>query len=183
MSRNTQVRIWFASVAAALIATGTVISRQAYADPPPWAGGERPAQGDRYDSRYDRHSPEYRRYSRDRPPGGDYRYGGPAIDFRFDDHARGVIYGYYGERFRRGDCPAGLARKHQACVPPGPDRLWQRGYPLPPGIAYYGLPPPLLGRLPPPPSGYRYVRIGADILLIAIGSALVLDAIEDIGRY
>lgn len=183
MNKNMPVRAWFASVAAALATTCAVVSGQAHADPPPWTGGERPAQGDRYDSRYDRHSPEYRRYSRDHPPGPGYRHGGPTIDFRFDDHARGAIYGYYGERFRRGDCPPGLTKKRDACVPSGQDRLWQRGYSLPPGIVYYSLPPPLLRRLPPPPPGHRYVRVAADILLIAVGSALVLDAIEDIGRY
>jgi Ni/Co efflux regulator RcnB len=54
---------------------------------------------------------------------------------------------------------------------------------LPPGIGYYALPPDLLRRLPPPPPHHRYVRVGPDILLIAIGTALVIDAIEDIGRY
>lgn len=169
MKKHKPVHAWFTPLAAALATTCVVIGGQAHAD--------------RYDSRYDRHSPEYRNYSRDQPPGGDYRYGGPPMDFRFDDHARGAIHGYYGERFRRGDCPPGLARKHSGCVPPGQARLWQRGYPLPPGIAYYSLPPGLLGRLPPPPPGHRYVRVASDILLIAIGSALVIDAIEDIGRY
>ena len=36
-----------------------------------------------------------------------------------------------------------------------------------------------LGR---PPSGYRYVRVAGDILMIAIGTSLVVDAIQDLGR-
>jgi Ni/Co efflux regulator RcnB len=36
-----------------------------------------------------------------------------------------------------------------------------------------------LGR---PPSGYCYVRVAADILLIAVGSSMVVDAIEDADR-
>lgn len=31
-------------------------------------------------------------------------------------------------------------------------------------------------------SGQRYVRVGADILLIAIGTAMVVDAIQELGR-
>ncbi len=37
-------------------------------------------------------------------------------------------------------------------------------------------------RLPPPPTGYRYVRVAADILLIAVGSSVVIDAVEDLMR-
>jgi Ni/Co efflux regulator RcnB len=33
-----------------------------------------------------------------------------------------------------------------------------------------------------PPAGHRYVRVAADILLIAVGTGMVVDAIEDIGR-
>jgi len=34
----------------------------------------------------------------------------------------------------------------------------------------------------PPPSGHRYVRVAGDILLIALGTGLVVDAIQDLGR-
>ena len=33
-----------------------------------------------------------------------------------------------------------------------------------------------------PPSGYRYVRVASDILLIAIGTGMVVDAMEDLVR-
>jgi Ni/Co efflux regulator RcnB len=33
----------------------------------------------------------------------------------------------------------------------------------------------------PPPAGYRYVRVAADILLIAIGTGMAIDAIQDVG--
>jgi Ni/Co efflux regulator RcnB len=33
-----------------------------------------------------------------------------------------------------------------------------------------------------PPSGYRYVRVAADILLIAVGTSIVVDAIENLVR-
>jgi len=33
-----------------------------------------------------------------------------------------------------------------------------------------------------PPSGYRYVRVASDILLMAVGTRMVVDAIQDLGR-
>jgi Ni/Co efflux regulator RcnB len=32
-----------------------------------------------------------------------------------------------------------------------------------------------------PPPGYRYVRVANDILMIAAGSGLVIDALQDLG--
>ena len=49
-------------------------------------------------------------------------------------------------------------------------------------LRYYDLPRDLLKRLPPPPLRHRYVQIAGDILLIAIGTSMVVDAIEDILR-
>ena len=34
----------------------------------------------------------------------------------------------------------------------------------------------------PPPSNHRYVHVAADILLIAIGTQMVIDAMENIGH-
>ncbi len=33
----------------------------------------------------------------------------------------------------------------------------------------------------PAPAGHRYVRVAADILLIAVGTSMVIDAIQDLG--
>ena len=33
-----------------------------------------------------------------------------------------------------------------------------------------------------PPAGHRYVRVANDILLIAAGTGMVIDAIEDLGK-
>ena len=46
----------------------------------------------------------------------------------------------------------------------------------------YDLPHDLLIKLRPSPSGYRYVRVGTDLLMISVGTGLVIDAIEDLGR-
>lgn len=45
---------------------------------------------------------------------------------------------------------------------------------------YYGLPNELVIRLPVPLLNHRYVRVAGDILMIAIGTGMVVDAMEDI---
>ena len=100
----------------------------------------------------------------------------------FSDDHRHIIHGYYEPRFTRGKCPPGLAKKHNGCMPPGLTRQWMLGRPLPSDLIYYSLPHELIVRLPPPPPHHRYIRVASDILLIAIGTGLVIDAIEDIGR-
>ena len=52
---------------------------------------------------------------------------------------------------------------------------------LPSDLTYHALPADLLAQLRPP-AGAQYVRVAADILLIAIGTGLVLDAVEDLMR-
>lgn len=99
----------------------------------------------------------------------------------FDDRQRVVIRDYYAGEFRSGHCPPGLAKKHNGCMPPGQARKWRIGQPLPRDVVYYDLPPSVVVSLGPPPSGHRYVRVAGDILLAAIGTALVVDALQDLG--
>ena len=44
------------------------------------------------------------------------------------------------------------------------------------------MPQPLVVQIGLPPPGYRYVRVAGDILMIAIGTSMVVDAIQDLGR-
>jgi Ni/Co efflux regulator RcnB len=67
-------------------------------------------------------------------------------------------------------------------MPPGQARKWNIGRPLPREVIYYDVPPALLVQFGRPPSGHRYVRVASDILLIALGTGMVLDAIQDLGR-
>ncbi len=92
------------------------------------------------------------------------------------------IQEYYGERFRAGRCPPGLAKKHNGCMPPGQARKWQVGHRLPSDVIYYEVPRQLVVQIGPPPSGYRYVRVASDILLMTIGTGMIVDAIQDLGR-
>lgn len=99
----------------------------------------------------------------------------------FNDRDRGAIRAYFGETGGKG-CPPGLAKKGNGCLPPGQAKKWSVGQPLPAGEQAYPLPPELVVQLTPPPAGYNYVRVAGDILMIAAGSSLVVDAIEDLGR-
>ena len=100
----------------------------------------------------------------------------------FADQHRSAVREYYTAQFSRGFCPPGLAKKQNGCMPPGQAKKWTIGRPLPRDVIFYDLPRPLLDRLDRAPTGYRYVRVATDILLIAIGTGMVIDAIEDLGR-
>jgi Ni/Co efflux regulator RcnB len=96
----------------------------------------------------------------------------------FGDRHRVVVTEYYGQQFRSGRCPPGLAKKHNGCMPPGQAKKWNTGQYLPRDVVFYSVPQSLVLEFGPPPSGHRYVRVGADILLIAIGSRMIVDALR-----
>lgn len=100
----------------------------------------------------------------------------------FVDQQRVSVREYYGEQYGRGSCPPGLAKKNNGCMPPGQAKKWQIGRPLPRDVIFYDLPPALVVQIGAPPAGQRYVRVAADILLIAVGTGMVIDAIQDLGR-
>jgi Ni/Co efflux regulator RcnB len=98
---------------------------------------------------------------------------------QFGDHHRTLVREYYSEHYRSGRCPPGLARKNNYCMPPGQERRWNVGYALPRDVIYYSVPPALVVQLGRPAYGYRYVRVAGDILLIALATGLVVDAIQN----
>ncbi|MDR2690379.1 MAG: RcnB family protein [Azoarcus sp.] len=103
----------------------------------------------------------------------------PVAISHFNDRHRGFARDYYVREFSR-RCPPGLTRSGRSCVSRH-SRAWVRGRPLPRSVVYYDdLPPALLLELGPPPAGHRYVRVAGDILMIAIGTGLVVDALQDI---
>jgi len=99
----------------------------------------------------------------------------------FQDRQRSAVHDFYGNQYRTGRCPPGLSRKHNGCMPPGQVRYYSVGQRLAPAVIYHTVPAAMVVTLGVPPSGHRYVRVASDILLIAIGTGLVVDAIQDLG--
>lgn len=150
---------------AMLVVLGLVAPRT-YGDPPEWAGKGKGKGGDEWHAKG-----KGKGHGKGQDP---ERY--------FSDRQRVVVHEYYGESFRSGHCPPGLAKKNNGCMPPGQAKKWRVGQPLPRDVVYYPLPQDLIVRLGAPPSGHEYVRVAGDILLIAAGSAMVVDALRDLGR-
>lgn len=100
----------------------------------------------------------------------------------FGDDQRSAARSYYGQQATQGRCPPGLAKKNNGCQPPGQAKQWTTGQRLPSTVTYYTVPNEVVLRLGVPPSGYKYVRVANDMLLIAIGTSMVVDAIEDLMR-
>lgn len=100
----------------------------------------------------------------------------------FDDRQREAVRGYYVQQYGDGRrCPPGLARKNNGCMPPGQVR-YTVGQPLPQTVTVYQVPQPVIVQLPIAPPGYRYVRVGNDILLVSPQSQLVVDVIAGLLR-
>jgi Ni/Co efflux regulator RcnB len=96
----------------------------------------------------------------------------------FNDQHRTYVRRYYTEHYGQGrNCPPGLAKKHNGCMPPGQARKWEVGQPIPRGVAVYSVPQPVVRQLPPPPYGYRYARIGNDIVLVQQDNNIIVDII------
>lgn len=161
-------------LAALLAATCAV---PALAEKPDWAGGGGKGGG--------KH--EHKHRDRDDDRRGDDRRGGgyrqPVQGQWFGTHDRQVVWGYYAPQVQSpANCPPGLAKKGNGCQPPGQAKKYRMGQPLPAGVAIYPVPNQVLVQLPPAPVGHKYVRVAADILLIAVGTSMVVDAISDLGR-
>jgi len=109
---------------------------------------------------------------------------GGDVNVAVSDNDRNAVYSYYRTEYAAGNCPPGLAKKDNGCLPPGQaKKMWAVGQPLPSSIRYEPLPPALLGRLSPAPAGYQYVRVDNDVLMMAVGTRMVTGAIADLSRF
>jgi Ni/Co efflux regulator RcnB len=154
-------------IVVAIALAGLLVSPVA-ADPPSWAGNGK-----------GKHGKEHPQQTR----GSDDRHDGRVEHKRhFSDRDRVVVRDYYQAELRGGKCPPGLGKKNNACLPPGQAKKCHVGHRLPSEIVYYELPAAVIVQLPRPSPDHRYVRVASDILLIAVGTGMVIDAIEDLGR-
>jgi len=164
------------SLALALVFSGILAMSPALAEKPSWAG----------DKGAEKHK-EMREEQKggkghdQRVPSGDSGHGVKRSE-HFSEQNRISIHEYYAGQFRSGHCPPGLAKKGNGCMPPGQAKKWKIGRPLPRELVFHDLPPEVLVQLGPAPSRHRFVRVAQDILLIAVGTGMVVDAIDDIGR-
>lgn len=95
----------------------------------------------------------------------------------FDNDRREKVRNYYKGKKVGVDCPPGLAKKGNGCLPPGQAKKWQLGHALQANTYYRSPPQDLLNLLGKPPAGEHYGMIDEDILLLANVTELVLEAI------
>ncbi len=97
------------------------------------------------------------------------------------DRDRTAVSSYYRDEFARGNCPPGLAKKDNGCLPPGQaKKMWAVGRPLPPAVVYYPLLQLLYSRLTPPPPGYEYVRVEDDVPLMQTANRSVINLVVNL---
>jgi len=169
---------------AAAAALGFAYAAPVAAGKPSWAGnGGGNGHGKSEKSSYadnDKHGGGKKERDDDR---GEHRKWDGKNKTYFESRDRDLVRHYYREEYHKGKgCPPGLAKKHNGCMPPGQAKKWRYGHPLPRDVVWYPVPRELVIQLPAPPSGYKYVRVASDILMIAVGSSMVVDAITDLGQ-
>jgi Ni/Co efflux regulator RcnB len=154
-----------------IIALAMITAGPAIADKPSWAGRGK-------QEKHKQNEPQRKSYDESHHDRGQANFSG---DRYFIDRHQTAIHDYYVNEYQAGRCPPGLAKKHNGCMPPGQAKKWAIGRPLPRDVVFYDLPSAI--NIGPPPPGYRFVRVASDILMISIGTGMVMDAINDLGRY
>lgn len=98
------------------------------------------------------------------------------VDIRLGDSERRVVRDYYSSQT---NCPPGLAKKNNGCLPPGiAKKRHAVGRPLSGDAVVVELPYDLVLRLPPLSAGRGYRLVDGDLAVIALSTLIVLDAIE-----
>ncbi len=166
------------------LALNLTFTNVAWADKPSSGGGE---HGNKHGKKHDRqdagNEQQENQGRKDRTESrGRDQDGNVSISIRFGEKDRALIADYYQRQANAGHCPPGLAKKNNGCKAPGQAKQWARGKALAKGVEYHDLPSDLRLRLPVPPSGHRYVQVAGDILMIAVGTSIVVDALEDLLR-
>ena len=169
----------------------TLSCSASFAEKPDWAGGGG-GKADKDSKKENKHASKHE----DRRDDGRYESGADGkkaakkeqkrqlkAGYYFGAPQRVVVNNYYGNEFRAGRCPPGLAKKNNGCMPPGQAKKYLVGQRLPSNVVYYQVPQTVVYQLGAPPSGYRYVRVASDILLLAVGTGMVVDAIQNLSSY
>ncbi|MCF8178537.1 MAG: RcnB family protein [Sulfuritalea sp.] len=167
--------------ALALVMAGVFAASPALAD----KGGNGNGKGNNKNSQFDRGDQRDERRNDNRNDSRDDRRDdnrqSAGKSRHFEDRQHVMVRDYYAKHYVGRRCPPGLAKKHNGCMPPGQAKKWKVGRPLARDVIFYDVPQPLVVQIGLPPAGHRYVRVAGDILLIAIGTGMVIDAINDLG--
>lgn len=153
----------------ALLVASVLFRGRALAEKPEWAGG---GKAQKYEQKHEQKEKAHKNEGAKREI---------QVGSYFVGQQRVAVRDYYAGQAQVGRCPPGLAKKNNGCMPPGQARKWMVGQPLPGDVVFYPVPQAVVIRLGVPPPGYRYVRVASDILLIALGTSMVIDAIQDLG--
>lgn len=179
----------------ALMVAVTLACTASFAEKPEWAGNGKQGKGGQQKQQktfqFDSNSQRIRQGPALNQPGNGNgngngnakRAGNVKVGAYFGDKQRVVVRNYYGSEYKAGRCPPGLAKKNNGCMPPGQAKKYTVGQRLPGNVVYYAVPQRVVYQLGAPPSGYRYVRVASDILLLAIGTSIVVDAIQNLNGY
>lgn len=101
----------------------------------------------------------------------------PANTMRIHDNDRAVLRRYAEDHYKK-YCAPSLIKKYGECLQYGqPQKRYVVGYSLPTNILYYPVPRDTVSRLRPIPSGYKYVRVDNDVVLMEISTQKIIDAV------
>lgn len=165
--------------ALALVSGAFLAIPPALADKPEWAGGgSKGGKGNRSEQRVDDQGERHRSKGK----GARNKHAAAPTAGHFEARHGVLVRDYYEGEMRGGRCPPGLAKKQNGCMPPGQAKKWNVGQRLPAGVIYHTVPQPLVTQIGAPPAGYRYIRVGNDILMISRGTGVIIDAIANFGR-
>ena len=163
----------------ALLMAAVLACSASFAEKPEWAGGGKNGKGNKHEQaeQSEQGNPgQGGKKAKKNQPRAEVKVGG-----YFVPQQRVVVQNYYGKQFKAGHCPPGLAKKNNGCLPPGQAKKYAIGQPLPRDVVFYPVPSSVVVQLGAPPAGHKYVRVATDILLIAVGTSMVVDAIQDLG--
>jgi len=163
----------------ALLMAAALACSASFAEKPEWAGGGKNGKGNKHEQAEQSdqgNAGQGGKKAKKNQARAEVKVGG-----YFVPQQRVVVQNYYGKQFKAGHCPPGLAKKNNGCLPPGQAKKYAIGQPLPRDVVFYPVPSSVVVQLGAPPAGHKYVRVATDILLIAVGTSMVVDAIQDLG--
>ncbi len=108
---------------------------------------------------------------------------GRAGEIAISDNDR-ILLGRYINHYYKNTCAWEHSAHLKKCVTPAPQkRTYMIGYGLPNDIVSEELPPQIVAHLRPIPYGYKYVRVGNNVVLINGSSREVIDEVTLLSTF